>query len=225
MTEKTYERRRFLRGAGAVATIGALAGCTGSGGSGSGSSANGTTANTGTEAETTTAVQVDAATESTAAETTSSSPYIQPAPETVDQFLLDQNPFYDGNMVVGVPFVGVGAGEEDTGFDPAAIKVSTGTEVTWEWASADKPHNVVQIAQTGTEEAAFDSGDPQRGNNTTFRYTFEEAGIYRYVCTTHREQTGRGAVVVVDEPVGIGGDANGTTRTGTTRTGTTTGSR
>ena len=33
-------------------------------------------------------------------------------------------------MVVGVPFVGVGAGEEQLGFDPAAIKVSAGTEVT-----------------------------------------------------------------------------------------------
>ena len=83
-----------------------------------------------------------------------------------------------------------------------------GHEITWEWASADKPHNVVQIAQTGTEEAAFDSGEPQQGNNITFRYTFEEAGIYRYVCTPHRQQTGRGAIVVVDEPVGIGGEAN-----------------
>ena len=111
-------------------------------------------------------------------------------------------------MVVGIPYVGVGAGEADTGFDPAAVKISTGTEITWEWASADKPHNVVQIAQTGTEEAAFDSGEPQQGNNITFRYTFEEAGIYRYVCTPHRQQTGRGAIVVVDEPVGIGGEAN-----------------
>jgi len=204
MTDDTYERRQILRGAGSAATMGALAGCTGSGGAGG--SGGDSTAGT----EETTTVRVDAATESTTAESTgtSSSPYIEPAPRTVDQFLLDQNPFYDGNMVVGVPFVGVGAGENDTGFDPAAVKISTGTEITWEWASSDKPHNVVQIGQTGSEERAFDSGEPEQGNDTTFRYTFEEAGIYRYVCTAHRDQTGRGAVVVVDEPVGIGGDAN-----------------
>lgn len=203
MIDKTYERRELLRGAGAVATMGALAGCAG----GAGSSGSGGDATTGTETERTTTVRVEATTETT---TTESSSYTQPAPKTVDQFLLDQNPFYNGNMVVGIPFVGVGAGEEDTGFDPAAIKISTGTEVTWEWASGDKPHNVVQIAQTGAEEAAFDSGKPVKGNNHTFRYTFEQPGIYRYVCTPHRDSTGRGAVVAVDEPVGIGGEANGT---------------
>ena len=167
--------------------MGTLAGCAGGG---SGSEGN---ESASTEAETTTAVPFDAETETPASTTASegSSSYLQPAPETVDQWLLDQNPFYDGNMVVGIPYVGVGAGEADTGFDPAAVKISTGTEITWEWASADKPHNVVQIAQTGTEEAAFDSGEPQQGDNITFRYTFGEAGIYRYVCTPHRQQTGR----------------------------------
>ena len=204
MTDETRSRQWALRYAGVAATMGTLAGCAGGG---SGSEGNGSAS---TEAETTTAVPFDAETETPASTTASegSSSYLQPAPETVDQWLLDQNPFYDGNMVVGIPYVGVGAGEADTGFDPAAVKISTGTEITWEWASADKPHNVVQIAQTGTEEAAFDSGEPQQGNNITFRYTFEEAGIYRYVCTPHRQQTGRGAIVVVDEPVGIGGEAN-----------------
>lgn len=230
MTGDEHGRRRFLYRAGSVAALGALAGCLGEN-PGSDGSGGGTTTGTATSATSTAATSTTTAATTTESETatetgtdtedtagtenasttasTSSSSYLQPAPTTVDQWLLDQNPFYDGNMVVGVPFVGVGAGENDTGFDPAAIKISTGTEVTWEWASGDKPHNVVQIAQVGTEEAMFDSGEPEQGNNITFRYTFDQAGIYRYVCTAHREQTGRGAVVVVDEPVGIGGDANG----------------
>lgn len=211
MTDGEHGRRRFLRGAGSVAAIGALAGC--SGGNTETGGSEGTTT-TGAETTTDRAVEVDAATETTTAESGGgdgdSTSYIQPAPETVDQWLLDQNPFYDGNMVVGIPYVGVGAGENDTGFDPAAVEISTGTEITWEWASGAKPHTVESIAQAGTEQPTFDSGEPVEGNNHTFRYTFEQAGIYRYVCGPHRQQTGRGAVVVVDEPVGIGGEANGT---------------
>lgn len=104
--------------------------------------------------------------------------------------------------VGGVPFVGVSAGENDTGFDPAAIKVSTGTEVTWEWASGDKPHNLVSIGQVGADKRTLDSGPPKRGNGITYRYTFEQPGIYRYVCESHRQQSGRGAVIVVEGQVG-----------------------
>lgn len=225
MTDE-FDRRRFLHRIGAVAAIGSLAGCTGgdsAGGSGDGGTTTGTETATATSTGTTTSTTATTATETgttrgdttgegttgtesaTTTDSAALSSYLQPAPKTVDQFLVT-NPLYDGNMVVGVPFVGVGAGEEDTGFDPAAIKVSTGTEVTWEWSSGDKAHNVVQIGQVGANERTFDSGQPQRGNNVTFRYTFEEAGIYRYVCTAHRGQSGRGAVVVEDEPVGIGGE-------------------
>jgi halocyanin-like protein len=213
MTDDERGRRKFLRGAGSVAAIGALAGCIGENfGTGGGNEETTTATTTTTAAETDRAVNVDAETETTATTTASegSSSYLQPAPRTVDQWLLDQNPLYNGNMVVGVPFVGVGASENGTAFDPAAIKVSTGTEVTWEWSSGAKAHTVESIAQAGTEQPTFDSGEPVEGNNHTFRYTFEEAGIYRYVCGVHRQQTGRGAVVVVDEPVGIGGDANET---------------
>lgn len=134
MTDGEHGRRRFLRGTGSVAAIGALTGRIG-GNAGTGSTGEESTA-TGTQAETTTerAVQVDAATETTTAESGGgegdSTFYIQPAPRAVDQWLLDQNPFYDGNMVVGIPYVGAGAGENDTGFDPAAVKISTGTEIT-----------------------------------------------------------------------------------------------
>lgn len=35
-------------------------------------------------------------------------------------------------MVVDVPFVAAGADESNIGFDPAAITIPIGTEVTWE---------------------------------------------------------------------------------------------
>jgi plastocyanin len=47
-----------------------------------------------------------------------------------------------------------------------------------------------------------DSGEPVEGNNRSFRYTFEEPGIYRYVCSVHRDRSGRDAVIVEDGPVG-----------------------
>lgn len=205
MTEDEQGRRRFLYRAGSVAALGVLAGCAG----GDGSASGGAATDTGTETERTTTVRVDAETEAPAAAgSNSSSPYLQPAPRTVDQFLANAN-FYNGNMVVGVPLVAVGAGQEELGFDPAAIKVSTGTEVTWEWASGEKPHNVVQIAQVGTEEVAFDSGAPQKGTEITYSYTFEEPGIYRYVCTPHRDQGARGAVVVEEGPIGASANESG----------------
>lgn len=212
---------------GAVATIGTLAGCIGENPFADGSGGNGTTTETATNTETTTTTVTTTET-STATETgtptgtgtdtegiigtenvrtsesndsTDSRPVVEPAPKTVDQFLVT-NPFYDGNMVVGVSFVGVGAGENDTGFDPAAIKVSTGTEVTWEWTSGDKPHTVESIQQVGTDQPTFDSGEPRQGNNITFRYTFEQPGIYRYVCNVHRDRSGRGAVIVEEGQVG-----------------------
>ena len=199
MSDDGFGRRDFLYRAGAVTTIGSLAGCAGGGDS--------ATTGTGTDTERTTTVRVDAETESAAAAGANSSRrYIQPAPRTVDQFLTNAN-FYDGNMVVGIPLVAVGAGQEELGFDPAAIKVSTGTEVTWEWASGNEPHNVVQIAQVGTEAAAFNSGDPRKGTGVTYSYTFEEPGIYRYVCAPHRDQGARGAVVVEEGPVGQGNES------------------
>lgn len=223
----TMNRRRFLTTTGTALTAFSLAGCMGEDSSG-GDTPTGTatatgTTTTATETATTTGTGTETATETgtgttegggiieseteTQATTTGSSdtrPVVEPAPTTVDQFLANAN-FYDGNMVVGVPLVAVGAGEQQLGFDPAAIKVSVGTEVTWEWASGAKPHTVVSIGQVGADERTLDSGPPREGNGITYRYTFERPGIYRYVCEPHRDQGARGAVVVTRESVGGNG--------------------
>jgi len=75
------------------------------------------------------------------------------------------------------------------GFGPAAVAVSSGTTVVWEWTGDGGGHNVV--AENGdfesetTSEAGF-----------TFEHTFESSGTYEYVCVPHETMGMKGAVVV-----------------------------
>ena len=71
-------------------------------------------------------------------------------------------------------------------FEPAAIRIDTGTTVVWEWAD-DQNHSVTD------EDGAFDSGVQDSG---PFEHTFDEAGVYLYFCQPHRAQNQQGAVVV-----------------------------
>ncbi|WP_283403154.1 halocyanin domain-containing protein [Halorubrum sp. DM2] len=79
-------------------------------------------------------------------------------------------------------------------FSPPAIKVAPGTTVTWEWTGRDDEHNVV--ATDGT----FDSGGPDGGTGTTFEYTFESEGVYRYVSEPQADAGMKGVVVVESAP-------------------------
>ncbi|MDX5990327.1 MULTISPECIES: halocyanin domain-containing protein [Haloferax] len=75
-------------------------------------------------------------------------------------------------------------------FSPAAVKVLPGTTVTWKWTDEETAYNVV--ATDGT----FDSGKPVANKGSTFQYTFEEEGNYRYVSEPHAEIGMKGLVVV-----------------------------
>jgi len=86
--------------------------------------------------------------------------------------------------------VAVGAGD-GFAFDPAAVRVSTGTTVRWEWTGRGAQHNVVEEDGVFESELYFDEGE-------TFSHTFDEPGVYRYVCTPHQTQGMLGAVEVVD---------------------------
>lgn len=208
MSVDGYGRRRFLYRAGIVVTAGALAGCADGNGSGDTGTATGTTGSGGavtttmaTETDAPTATETTATGTTTGAETaggttagaTDTQPVTEPAPPRVDRFLEDAL-FYNGDMVVGVPFVGVGASDTNLVFDPAAIKVATGTEVTWQWVGGQERHVVASI---GTPEGgrAF-SSPPNSGSGFTYRHTFTSPGMYRYTCGVHRTQDTRGAVVV-----------------------------
>lgn len=81
-------------------------------------------------------------------------------------------------------------------FSPAAIAVSPGTTVVWEWTGKGGVHNVVN------EAGSFDSGTLVDKAGFTFAHTFDEPGIYTYVCEPHQSMGMRGAVFVTLGAVG-----------------------
>jgi len=87
--------------------------------------------------------------------------------------------------------VGVGAGS-GLSFDPAAVRITTGTTVVWEWSSFGGGHNVIEDNGRFESEIMFDEGE-------TFTHTFTEPGVYKYVCTPHQTQGMLGVVEVVDQ--------------------------
>ncbi|QLH79322.1 halocyanin domain-containing protein [Halosimplex rubrum] len=103
--------------------------------------------------------------------------------------------------------VGTEANGGAFGFGPPAVHVENGATLTWTWTGEGCPHNVVE------QEEVFDSGEPGCEEVSPFEYTFEEDGIYRYVCDPHEQLGMKGAVVVgTDYPTvdtGGGGDGPG----------------
>jgi halocyanin-like protein len=101
---------------------------------------------------------------------------------------------YDGVVdETGSDEVTVAVGAEGNGgnfaFDPAAVRVSSGTTVVWEWTGQGAQHNVA--AEGGGFESSMVS---EEGH--TFEQTFSEAGTYEYVCTPHESLGMKGVVVV-----------------------------
>lgn len=82
---------------------------------------------------------------------------------------------------------------------PAAVLIEPGTTVRWTWTGEGGAHNVVH----DVDEAArvFDSGDPVVEEGHTYEHTFEEEGVYPYVCTPHRAQEMKGVIVVGEDLV------------------------
>jgi len=170
MTDRT-SRRTLIRGIGAAATVGVLAGCStdtqGDGGDGGdGGSDGGGSDGGGSDTS---------------------------VPSAVDDYLSGaQN--YDGEAAdetgTDSPTVNVGAGN-GLAFGPAAVRVSSGTTVTWEWTGEGGGHNVVH------QDGEFSSGDEfvsEEGH--TYEYTFEESGNYLYYCEPHQASGMKGAVIV-----------------------------
>lgn len=178
------DRRTVLRGIG-VLTAGVLAGCTGSSGGGSGGNSSGATT-TGSAA--TTGNSTDTGTTGTGSPTGATAGRAR-----VDQWLAEANA-YDGSITdetgTNTVEVAVGAGDGGYAFDPAAVGISAGTTVRWTWTGRGGAHNVV------AEDGAFNSGQPQVGEDVTYERTFDQPGTYLYYCTPHRRLGMKGAVVV-----------------------------
>lgn len=121
---------------------------------------------------------------------------------TADREYLAEEPAYD-NWFAGVDNyndtvdwtdreeVTVDVGYDQYRFDPAAIAVSSGTTVTWEWTGMGGGHDVVSEGEDGPLES-----DLVHTEGHTYSHTFESPGIYRYRCTPHEDLGMRGAVYV-----------------------------
>lgn len=112
-------------------------------------------------------------------------------PSEVDDYLSDANG-YDGSItdMTGEDSITIenGPNEPDYEYDPAAVRIDAGTEVTWEWVTDG--HTVT--ADEGP--ADFDTAIENEGFE--FSYTFDEEGIVLYECAPHAAIGQLGAVVV-----------------------------
>lgn len=84
---------------------------------------------------------------------------------------------------------GAQTSEGPYGFEPAAIRVSTGTNVVWEWTGEGSPHNVVDEGGAFESELLSDEG-------ATFEHEFGNEGTFKYSCVPHESLGMKGVVVV-----------------------------
>jgi halocyanin-like protein len=122
--------------------------------------------------------------------------------ETVPDYggFLDQVGNFDGSTVdatgqdtVTVE-VGVQANGGAYGFGPPAVHVDNGATVQWEWTGNGGGHNVVSDG-----DGPLDSGSTTASAGVNYEHTFEEDGIYPYVCVPHEGLGMKGAIVVGEE--------------------------
>ncbi|SFR48066.1 MULTISPECIES: halocyanin domain-containing protein [Halorubrum] len=172
--DTTLDRRRFVQATTAAGATLLLAGCSGGGGGGSGGSGDGGSgggdggSGGGSGGDT---------------------QYLSEEPDYGGWF-DDANNYEQTVDATGRDEVTVRVGAGDgLSFGPAAVAVSTGTTVVWEWTGQGGGHNV------SAESGDFESETSQEQGHT-FEYTFEETGIQKYVCTPHEAVGMKGAVVV-----------------------------
>ncbi|GGN85840.1 halocyanin domain-containing protein [Haloarcula pellucida] len=118
---------------------------------------------------------------------------------------------FDGETVdaTGQDTVTVTVGAEGNGgayaFDPPAVHVDNGATVKFEWTGEGGGHNVKSQG-----DGPLDSGSPVSSAGVNYEYTFEEDGIFNYVCVPHEGLGMKGAVVVgTDYPTSGGGGGGG----------------
>jgi len=86
-------------------------------------------------------------------------------------------------------------------FDPPAVHVDNGATVEWEWSGEGGGHNVVSDG-----DGPLDSGSAVSSAGVNYEHTFENDGIYQYVCSPHQGLGMKGAVVVgTDYPTASSG--------------------
>ncbi|MFB6125984.1 MAG: halocyanin domain-containing protein [Halolamina sp.] len=170
------DRRSVLRGCG-VALTGLLAGCAGGGDGDDGES----DATDGDGESTPTPTEEDAE-----ADDSGSMASFDGWMENVGNYdgVVDRT----GQSEVTVK-VGTEANGGAYGYGPAAVRVSAGTTVSWEWTGNGGSHNVV------ARDGSFESELVGEGGHT-FTHTFESTGTTKYYCQPHKTMGMKGVVVV-----------------------------
>ena len=79
-------------------------------------------------------------------------------------------------------------------FMPGSVKLEVGSSLQW-INTSNLPHNIVGIYKTSSgQETHLDSGFINNGES--WRYTFNDEGVFEYHCTTHTEHGMKGKVVI-----------------------------
>jgi len=97
--------------------------------------------------------------------------------------------------------IAFGAANVENGkfYNPPTVKIDVGTTVSWMNIDKD-PHTVTDGTPDSKWGKIFDSGLMRQGKE--YRYTFNEAGTYPYLCALHPWMSGK---VIVENPVKSGG--------------------
>lgn len=98
--------------------------------------------------------------------------------------------------------VGTDANGGAFGFTPAAVRVSPGTTITWEWTGKGGVHNVKAHDDSFESEMANEAGH-------TFEQTFDADGVSKYLCVPHESLGMKGAVVVRESDDAAGAATGG----------------
>lgn len=211
MSEKHLGRRRVLQLSGSALAV-AIAGCSGEDGGDGGESPttageDGEPTMTTVDGETTTTTDDGETTTTAGEETTTSDGETTTdggasAEQAVDDYLTTDPAAgnYDGSIVdeTGSDEVVVKVGAEGNdgnfAFEPAAVRISSGTTVKWEWTGQGGQHNVVSDQSSDFD---FTSGDPKT-EGEPFQQSFDETGAGLYYCAPHESLGMKGAFEVVE---------------------------
>ena len=121
------------------------------------------------------------------------------SPEDVAVDWLSDAPNFDGPGDI-VDLTGEGAvevtnaPEDEWIFDPPAIRIDAGTEVTWVWDASG--HDLTEQSGEGATITDWDDHPSQEGGGFEHSTTFDEAGVALYFCSPHLGGGQKGAVIV-----------------------------
>jgi plastocyanin len=93
-------------------------------------------------------------------------------------------------------------------FMPDTVKVKPGSVLTW-FNNSNLPHNIVGIYKrnlSGSQQIPVDSGIIQP--NESWRYNFNDNGVFEYLCTIHSTDGMKGTIIVSSSWISIAYETN-----------------